>query len=333
MDELLVKFLLGESSPQETNAAMEWIEASEENRRYFEHFSLIWQKSREMAIHSKVDENAAWDRFLSRVNPENKNSNSYNSEATTKTVNQGKLRQLFGNIILYRAAAALALIVTGMLAYFAVVRLAGLQEIQLATTGNTEKTALPDGSDIMLNKHSSLSYSSGFNKKNRKVKLKGEAFFSIKPDKEKPFVVSVNNYTVTVLGTSFNIRESADSTVVVVETGIVKVNGKGQQVELKAGEKATIHHREGSFKKEIQPDRLYNYYRTKTFTCDNTPLWKLVEVLNEAYGSNIIIGNPAIRNLPLTTTFNEEPIAKILTIISQTLDITLRKEGHTIILQ
>ena len=333
IDELLVKFLLGECNPDEAFKAVNWIESSAGNRRYFEQFKLIWDKSREIALNSKVDENAAWSRFLDRVSSESFAGNKPNTIYSDDLVVAGKRQPFAGNNLLFRAAALLALVITGILAYFVLRSLAGPEEMQLATTIQAEKTVLPDGSNITLNKNSTLSYPSKFSKKDRRVKLKGEAFFSIQPDRQKPFVVAVNEVTVTVLGTSFNIRETPDSTVIVVETGLVRVNGKAGQVDLKAGEKTTIHHRDGTLKKEMQPDKLYNYYRTKTFTCDNTPLWKLVEVLNEAYGTNIIIGNPNIRNLPLTTTFNEEPIDKILNIISQTLDISLRQEGDTIILQ
>ena len=65
-------------------------------------------------------------------------------------------------------------------------------------------------------------------------------------------------------------------------------------------------------KKEQVTDKLYNYYRTKQFVCDDTPLWKLVEVVNEAYNSNILIGDPAIRNLTITTTFDNESLDQVL---------------------
>ncbi|MBC6492251.1 hypothetical protein BC349_14410 [Flavihumibacter stibioxidans] len=334
IDELLVKFLLGECTPKEAMAAMDWIEESDANRSYYDHFSLIWTKSREIAASSKVDENAAWERFLRKVNPADGGNAAVKKEWTrAEDGERSKIVRISERNFLFRAAAVLAVIITGLMGYFAFERLLKPEDIQVATTNNTGKTELPDGSNIILNKHSALSYPSRFRGNSRQVKLKGEGFFSIKPNKDKPFIVTVNDFTVTVLGTSFNIRETPDSTVIVVETGIVRVNGKGSQLALRAGEKTTIHHREGVLKKEKQPDQLYNYYRTKTFTCDNTPLWKLVEVLNQAYGANIIIGNPSIRNLPLTTTFNEEPLNKILNIITQTLDISLQQQGDKFILQ
>jgi ferric-dicitrate binding protein FerR (iron transport regulator) len=80
-------------------------------------------------------------------------------------------------------------------------------------------------------------------------------------------------------------------------------------------------------------DKLYNYYRSKEFVCDDTPLWKLVEVLNEAYGVNIVIENKELRGLRLNTTFNNESLDTILDIVSQTFGITYTKEADRIILK
>lgn len=136
-----------------------------------------------------------------------------------------------------------------------------------------------------------------------------------------------------MVGTSFNIREGKGKTEVIVETGIVQVIYKQDLVELQAGEKITIEQSSGQSKKEAQTDKLYDYYRTKKFTCDNTPLWKLAEVLGEAYDIEIIITNPAIRNLPLTTRFEEESLDNILSIIAQTLEIKVEKSAGKIILK
>jgi ferric-dicitrate binding protein FerR (iron transport regulator) len=85
--------------------------------------------------------------------------------------------------------------------------------------------------------------------------------------------------------------------------------------------------------KETVKDKLYNYYRTKEFVCDNTPLWKLVAVLNEAYGSNIMISNEATKNMMITTTFYNQPLDVVLNVIHETLGITVVKKDNSIILQ
>ena len=66
-DELLVKHLLGETSPEENIAVENWINESPANLTYYHEFKLIWDKSKQFAATSTVDENAAWQRFRTRV--------------------------------------------------------------------------------------------------------------------------------------------------------------------------------------------------------------------------------------------------------------------------
>jgi ferric-dicitrate binding protein FerR (iron transport regulator) len=193
---------------------------------------------------------------------------------------------------------------------------------------------LSDGSVITLNKRSTVTYPSKFKGNTRAIALKGEAFFNVAPDKKKPFIISVNDVQVSVVGTSFNIKSENGNTEVVVETGIVQVTKSGKTVELNAGEKIIMPANDSSATKEKVSDKLYNYYRSKEFVCDETPLWKLVQVLNEAYDSKIIIGRKELNDKRITTIFYNESLEKILEIIHLTFDITvIKKEDGQIILQ
>jgi len=78
---------------------------------------------------------------------------------------------------------------------------------------------------------------------------------------------------------------------------------------------------------------LYSYYRTQTFVCNNTPLWKLVEILNEAYGVNIVIANNAKRDLQINSTFTNSSLDSTLKVIGLTYEIAVEKQGSQIILK
>lgn len=192
---------------------------------------------------------------------------------------------------------------------------------------------LPDGSVVVLNKTSSLQYPKTFHTKKRNVTLTGEAFFNIRPNPEQPFVIEVNGLQVTVLGTSFNIKTQKNKTEVLVETGTVQVSYNGKTQILRAGEKMlTVA---DSALGPVQPvnNQLYKYYRTKEFVCEDTPLWQLADALNEAYGANIIIGRKALYNLPITTTFINESLERVLQVIHLTFDIKVTRTAGSIILE
>lgn len=319
-DDLLVKYLLQETSPGESRQVEAWIAAGPANQRYFEHFKLIWDKSRELAAQSVADEEGAWQRFQQRVS-----AGSPSSRGVVRSLN----RRFSG----WRIAAML-LITGGIIAmiYFFAGNTDADNPVILAATNISQVDTLPDGSVITLNKYSSLSYAGAYNEKNRTVELQGEAFFSVAPDKNKPFVIHVNGITVTVTGTSFNIKTSGHKTEVIVETGMVQVSNSRQTIALTPKEKVMAQP-DSALTKENVTDQLYSYYRDKVFVCDNTPLWKLVQVLNEAYNANIVIESKEKRQLPLTATYNNESLDKVLDLVSQTLDLTVTHDNSRIILK
>jgi transmembrane sensor len=310
---MLVKYLLREASPAEEQAVRSWIDADASHKKYFEQFRLIWDSSKQLALQSTVDENKAWEKFRHR------------------TIATQKPRKMFAWTRI--AAAIVVLLGIGLVGYLLINRQTPPKDVSLASLDNTLRDTLPDGTQLILNKRSTLAYPDRFTGDKREVTLSGEAFFDVSPDKEKPFIIQARDVKVVVVGTSFNIKEQTDSTEVIVETGIVQVIHRTDTVELRAGESITIAADGEPGTKQKVTDKLYNYYRSREFVCDETPLWKLVEVVNEAYNTQIIIANDAIRHLTISTTFNNESLDQVLNVISLTFNITVIKKDNQVILQ
>ena len=313
-----MKHLLGEASPEEEQAVAEWVKESETHQEYYNQFKKIWDQSKALASGSSVDVNRAWERFQNRMAGQNEPAKI--------------LRPRFSWI---RIAASVILVAgLGITLYMLINKNIEPKEMVAKTSQNVLIDTLPDGSVITLNKRSAITYPSKFKGNTRVVALKGEAFFNVAPDKKKPFIISVNDVQVTVVGTSFNIKSENGNTEVVVESGVVQVTRSGKTVELNAGEKVVMHVNDSIASKEAVDEKLYNYYRTKEFVCDETPLWKLVQVLNEAYDAKIIIGRKELNDKKITTIFYNESLEKILEVIHLTFDITvIKKEDGQIILQ
>lgn len=98
-----------------------------------------------------------------------------------------------------------------------------------APRGGQWQVILPDGSKVFLNASSSLKYPVSFAAKERKVELKGEAYFEISHNKKSPFRVIAKGQTVEVLGTHFNIMSYDDEKAVktTLLSGSVKVSSNG----------------------------------------------------------------------------------------------------------
>ncbi|MNQ27488.1 fec operon regulator FecR [compost metagenome] len=318
-DDLLVKYLVGETDADENAAVENWLKADEKNLNYYNDFKKIWEDSLLIVAKNKtINEDAAWKRLQNRIH-----------EKEVRVITPKKSSGYW-----LRIAASILLISTlGWLSYSYFENKSANTLIHIYASNTTLNDTLPDGTTVTLNKKSSLSYTSTFKGSTRPVTLKGEAFFSVSPDKTKPFIITINDVTVQVVGTSFNVKNKNGKTTVDVETGIVKVSKNKDQVELRYGEKVIIADQKSELLKSISKGRLYNYYRNKELVCDETPLQELVVALNEIYNANIIIKNPSLKEKPLTTVFKDQSLDQVLEVIQETFRIEIERKNNQILLE
>ena len=318
-DELLIKFLLKETSEEENKAVEKWLAADPENITSFLEMEKIWESSQLLAPTVPVNEEVAWRSFKEKLSK--KEQPTERAQAVVLPI---KRKYTWINV------AAVFILALGAWIFYEVLT----PEKYMALASNQEVIVqkLPDGSELTLNKKSALSYASDF-KTDRSVRLdSGEVFFNVAPDKSHPFIIEVEEVSVKVVGTSFNVKHVNQQTEVIVETGIVKVSLKGETINLVAGERVLINSSSKKLVKEQNKDELYNYYRTNIFVLKNTELWKLTEVLNQAYDAKISL-SPSIRNLTLNTTLKlNAPLDYNLGIICQGLNLTYSSNGKEILL-
>ncbi|MDN5284697.1 MAG: hypothetical protein JWR38_971 [Mucilaginibacter sp.] len=320
IDELLAKYMLGEAKPADIEAIDKWILANKHNLKYFTHFKLIWETSAVLKIESNIDVEKAWEEFKELAEKNNNPS--------------AIIRQLYPQKRWLRTAAIWISFfgIAGLL--YAILHPGKMVMLALLTTNQVRIDTLMDGSVITLNKNSALYYSDRFQGNTREVKLhKGEAFFNIAPDKSKPFLIRVNDVLIKVTGTSFNVKNTRENTEVIVKSGIIQVTRRKVTMKLNAGEKLNINYRTDELKKELNTDELYNYYYTHQFVLNNTPLWRIAEVLNEAYNVNMVVPDKKMANCTLNTTFRDGPLDDILNVIEQTLNVHAIKYENMIIIQ
>lgn len=323
-DDVLVKHLLGEATPAERQDVQQWIASSAENRKYYQHFKLIWEESKKLEPQNVVDTDEAWSRLMSRVEREEQYATPAQS---TRTLPLWSPRSLM------RVAAMLVLMVgAGWLIY--TITDSG-DQMTVASADKVLKHVLPDGTSVTLNKNSSIAYAGKFEGKTRNVKLIGEAFFDVAPNKSKPFIIDAGNSSVTVVGTSFNVKNRKDITEVIVESGIVEVAKKQKAVRLLPGQKATVSADSDAPVMATTTDALYNYYRTGVFVCDGIPLYKLVAILNDAYDIQIEIADAKLATIPINTTFDSKDLQIILDVLGKTYSdhLYVESKGGKVILK
>ncbi|MBD3628510.1 FecR domain-containing protein [Cyclobacterium sp.] len=322
-DQLLIKYLLGETDSVEAEEVEKWIAADVQNSRYFEQLRWIWENSARLLEKSEIDENEAWKQFKDR---------RVIIEAKNKTA-----RHTVNLPVWLRVAAAIFLVLIGGWALMS--NLPGpvralYTGVVFETLEEPVKEVLMDGSVLTLNKNSRLTYSQKLFGKQRLVSLSGgEVYFEVVKNKAKPFVVITGDMRVTVLGTSFHVHQSPESIEVIVDAGLVRVEFRDQLILLKKDEKAVIDVSSGSIEKDINGSQLFRYYVDGKFVAESTALPLLVEALNKAYGSKIRIASERAQNMFITTTLEYGSLEKNLEVLRETLDLSVIRQGDNIIVE
>jgi ferric-dicitrate binding protein FerR (iron transport regulator) len=201
--------------------------------------------------------------------------------------------------------------------------------------GNRATVTLPDESKVWMNSNSKLIYATG-KKNTREVKLIGEAFFKVFKDKTRPFIVSVNNLQVEVLGTSFNViaRQGSDLIETSLVEGSVKLCGANlsQDYYLKPSEKAIYSNSRKTLKIEPADNEDETAWKNNKLKFKSERFVDVITKLEDWYGVKIISHCPAINNDIMSGSFKDESLGTVLKSLQIQYHIHYANHGDTIVL-
>lgn len=307
--ELVTKYLSGEADQKESEQVELWIKASETNAKSYEQLKKLWKETGRIFPNEPSDVNVdkAWNKFHNRIN---------NEKLTSKTLVPQKERSLF-----YYLTRVAAILIVGIIIYSMYDNIRERSSnIQLSTSDETVTDTLSDGSIISLNSKSNIKYPRNFKSDTRTVQLSGEAYFSVTPDPNKPFIVNTSEASIQVVGTSFYVRnyDSLSTIEIGVEKGEVIFNAirTDSTFNLMAGESIIFNKmtKQIEAKEDFDPNELF--WKTNTLIFQNTQLSEVFNTLENKYGIRIEVTNRHILNCRLTAKFSREEIDQIMEIIN-----------------
>lgn len=319
MDELIGKVLAEEATEQEQLQLNGWLAANPANQAYFDNLKIIFDKAASNDVKVEFDTDAAWNKVRDRL-----------SEGKVVSIHKRTER----TSIWVRIAAGIA-IFSGVIYFLNNPIGQTTQQMAVVSADSTRQDTLPDGSTTFLNKKSELAYSYDAKTKSRKVKLKGEAYFSVKHDEENPFVIEAEDILVRDIGTEFNLKaypEKDTIEILVTEGEVQFYTLYDSGLNLKAGQRAIYSKRNKMFYRIEKPDTNILAYKTKVFSFNNTDLKSVVELLNEVYNSKIVLANKKLFDCRLTANYKEDNPAIIAEVIAETMNLTLTRKGEELIL-
>lgn len=201
--------------------------------------------------------------------------------------------------------------------------------------GGRQTIMLTDGSRIDLNTDSVLRLRGAAGRRLAFLD-KGEAYFQIKHDADKPFVVTVGSHSVTDLGTKFLVRKIADTVDVALVEGRARVdanNGGGRSIELTPGEEVIATAR-GITRVPRTTQYLSNElgWRRGVIVFQHTTLAEAAAEFNRYNPNRIVIGNAAASKLKIDGTFPSDDPESFIEIAQDILRLHVVRRGENIVL-
>ncbi|MEJ4089775.1 FecR family protein [Galbibacter orientalis] len=207
--------------------------------------------------------------------------------------------------------------------------------------GKKYNLILADGTQVVMNSGSVLKFPVKFsNKKERRVYLTGEAFFTVAHNEHKPFFVEANGMEVKVYGTEFNLKSYTEdlTSAVVLVNGSVSLadnnSSKKEEIKLVPGERGSLDRRKKVIKKDKVDTSIYTSWIKGDMVFKNEPFKNIIKALERNYNVVIINNNDALNEEHFNATIETkyESIEQVFNYFSKVYDIEYRVIENKIVI-
>ncbi|MCL3780107.1 DUF4974 domain-containing protein [Prolixibacteraceae bacterium JC049] len=200
--------------------------------------------------------------------------------------------------------------------------------------GEQSNVTLPDGTLVKLNYSSELIYEIN-NRKQRIVRLDGEAYFDVTKNKQKPFVVKTAHFNVNVTGTKFNVKAYANeqkSSAALVEGSIHLTTSDNKTIRIQPGEKITYNQEKYSRSHLKVSSELA--WKNGHYKFHKTPLQEIFHVIERMHDVRIRVTDQSILNEHFSGSINKrEDVNRVLDeVIGLIIPITYTEENGEILI-
>lgn len=320
---LLAKFMAGEANPEEIAALEEWRKAKPTNNELFQQLKSDWKNMDQMNARFDVDK--AWNRLNNKITAES-------PETTPTAVKSARIivkhwltpMRIAASFLLFALIGGTLLILANK-----------VETIQITATVDEpgKSYTLPDGSVVELNSDAKLRYSKKFGKNNREIILIGEAFFDIKHDQSKPFVIQAGDARIRVLGTSFNVNANTTNkdVEVFVTSGLVELSEKRNEDNrqlIQPGNIGILHNKEIT----VAPaDENSLAWKTGVLVFNETPLDEAIVLLGKFYKVPVVLKGDGMDAIKIVGDYtHDDPLDSIIQIIAKgNPQLVIKKLGDT----
>ena len=327
---LLSKYLSGNYSDEEKVSMDKWKSESADNQSLYNEYQKVWNFARSDDPNYTIDVDASWEELNKRIDQFELVSVDFEND------NQRSKKRF---LVYFSRVAAVLIIAFGL---FYLINRAANQEPEYISFNAVEFSADPfilnDGSEVIFNKDSEISYPETFSEDTRTINFDGEAFFNVAHNAEKPFIIDAGEVQIEVLGTSFNLSAfpECDKIVLHLESGKVRFSSINvedgsirEQLILLPGQKGIYSRSNGMLTRSHFENQNFQAWKTGILEFEKTPLDLVISTIEKTYHLNVVSEN-TFETLSLTARFDNETPESIFKSIQTIFGIEYVIDGETV---
>ena len=313
---LIVRLFNGTISSEEKERLAVWCGESAENKQTFVRIKNIWD-----AAHPAFP---AQDIYVDQAEAK-----------ILRKIRKGKREQTRFLVWWQRAAAVIVipLLVTSLYLFFnrqSKEDVVSRQEI-IVPKGTYTKVTLPDKSTVWLNSGSKLSYSVPFEKSKRETFLEGEAFFEVKANRKRPFIVVTDGISITATGTKFNVDAYLSDTLrtITLEEGRVFIESPQlhKKTEMDINRQFVWNTNTNRYNVHTVDATLYGKWKEGILIFRDETLENIFKRVARTFNVDISVKDPVLAKQRYRATFEQESLNEILELLRMSAPIRYDFKG------
>lgn len=323
-DKIIANYMSGTCTDAEMEELRQWFAASDANKKE-------WLRMRMALIKGRHDDFAEPEKVESGY-----------GEVVSWHIEKGDMEREITRKVTLRlfkyAASILILIGVGIGSYTFIKNYMTPKMLMFAVADGqpAQKLTLSDSTAVWVSANSSVEYPEKFGRGSREVAVKGRAYFDVKHDENRPFLVKSKGYTVKVLGTAFEVNAYDDERFsdVTLVRGRVNILGEGDKTlcALRPGQRFELDKRSKKYElKDVNAALLTGWHSGK-MEFDGMTLGEIVDGLEHYYNVQLVLAPNVNKNERLVGSLSVKPgIQEMMKTIGQVLPIKFEVQTGTVV--
>ncbi|MDR0699000.1 MAG: DUF4974 domain-containing protein [Tannerella sp.] len=330
---LIIKYLQDTLSDDETDVFYRWVNADVSHKKMFFEMKTVFDACR-FSDRPMTDAEKSWKRLLYK-----RRRAAHTDKSYMKILRfPGVYKKIWGKVALHAAIALLAISVTSAFFIFTKDNPEMLAPRYIGGNGlEADVILLPDESRVSLGSKTTFYFNPDYGGTERNVYLEGEAYFEVKQQKEKPFIVNINGMKIEALGTAFNVMaypgDSLFMTTLLEGSVRLTTTHNAREVVLKPNQQLVFNRNNREMQVHNVDANAYIAWVTGYYYFYEQNLKSILHRLSYIYGVTFEVKSEKLNNTVFTGTFYRGQSAKsLMEIINLSVPVKYKIKDHHVII-